>query len=146
MIHIAITAAAFDAIAATLPLGSVAFEPQTKDKGERLIWLEPHIAVCPFHALAREVMWGEGATELSRCRATQRRSFSVLQSDDEDPRDEGDRRDEGDKRENGHDAHSGALRQQASLPCVGQAKATATSSSGSPAKPSVKARLIGRGC
>jgi hypothetical protein len=28
MIRIAITAAAFDAIAATLPLGSVAFDPQ----------------------------------------------------------------------------------------------------------------------
>ena len=121
MIRIAISAAAFGAIAATLPLGSVAFEPQTKDKGERLIWLEPHIAVCPCHALAREVM-DEGATELSRCRATQRRSFSVLQSDDEDPRDEGDRRDEGDKRENGHDAHSGALRQLASLPAWARRK------------------------
>ena len=35
MIRIAISAGAFDAIAATLPFGSVAFEPQTKDKGER---------------------------------------------------------------------------------------------------------------
>jgi hypothetical protein len=43
MIRIAIAAAAFDAIAATLPLGSVAFEPTIDEKGERLIWLEPHV-------------------------------------------------------------------------------------------------------
>ena len=41
MIRIAITAAAFDAIEATLPLGSVGFEPKPDGKGERLIWLEP---------------------------------------------------------------------------------------------------------
>jgi hypothetical protein len=40
LIRIAITPAAFEAIAATLPLGSVGFEPQTNAKGERLIWLE----------------------------------------------------------------------------------------------------------
>ncbi len=33
MIRIAITAAAFDAIAATLPLGSVAFEAAVDDRG-----------------------------------------------------------------------------------------------------------------
>jgi hypothetical protein len=43
MILIAITAAAFDAIAATLPVGSVAFEPDTGEKGERHIWLAPEI-------------------------------------------------------------------------------------------------------
>jgi hypothetical protein len=43
MIRIAITPAAFDAIAATLPVGSVAFEPDTGDKGERHIWLVPEI-------------------------------------------------------------------------------------------------------
>jgi hypothetical protein len=31
---------AFDAIAAALPLGSVAYEAETNAKGERLIWLE----------------------------------------------------------------------------------------------------------
>jgi hypothetical protein len=36
-------AAAFDAIAATLPVGSVAFERDTGDKGERHIWLAAEI-------------------------------------------------------------------------------------------------------
>ncbi len=42
MIRIAISPAAFDAIAATLPLplGSVGYEAQTNAKGERLIWLD----------------------------------------------------------------------------------------------------------
>ena len=40
MIRIAITLAAFEAIAATLPLGSVGYEPQLNEKGERLVWLE----------------------------------------------------------------------------------------------------------
>ncbi len=40
MIRLAITAAAFDAIAATLPLGSVAFEAAGEDRGLRYIWLE----------------------------------------------------------------------------------------------------------
>jgi hypothetical protein len=40
MIRIAITAKAFDAIAATLPLGSVGYEAQPNEKGERLVWLE----------------------------------------------------------------------------------------------------------
>jgi len=46
MICIAITVEAFEAIANTLPLGSVAFEPQSNEKGERLIWLSvsPSIA------------------------------------------------------------------------------------------------------
>jgi hypothetical protein len=43
MIRIAITAAAFDAIAKTPPLGTVAVEPQTGDRGERLIWLDPSV-------------------------------------------------------------------------------------------------------
>ena len=30
----------FDAIAATLPLGSVAYEAEANERGERLIWLE----------------------------------------------------------------------------------------------------------
>jgi hypothetical protein len=43
MIRRSISPAAFDAIAATLPLGSVGVEPQTDDKGERHIWLEPSV-------------------------------------------------------------------------------------------------------
>ena len=41
MIRIAITEAAFKAITATLPLGSVAYEAEVTAKGERLIWIEP---------------------------------------------------------------------------------------------------------
>ena len=41
MVRIAITPAAFEAIAKTLPLGSVGYENATNEKGERLIWLEP---------------------------------------------------------------------------------------------------------
>jgi hypothetical protein len=39
MIRIAITAAAYEAIAATLPLGSVGFERELDANGQRLIWL-----------------------------------------------------------------------------------------------------------
>jgi hypothetical protein len=41
MIRISITAAAFEAIAATMKLGSVGVEPDPVDQGERQIWLEP---------------------------------------------------------------------------------------------------------
>ena len=41
MIRIAISQAAFDAIAATLPFGSVGYENAANEKGERLIWLPP---------------------------------------------------------------------------------------------------------
>jgi hypothetical protein len=40
MVRIAISQAAFEAIAATLPLGSVAVEPYFNEKGERVVWLE----------------------------------------------------------------------------------------------------------
>jgi hypothetical protein len=40
MIQIAITAAAFEAIADTLPLGIVGYEVEADAKGERLVWLE----------------------------------------------------------------------------------------------------------
>jgi hypothetical protein len=43
VIRIAITAEAFDAIAATLPLGTVSFENKTNERGERLVWLEPRM-------------------------------------------------------------------------------------------------------
>jgi hypothetical protein len=40
MIRIAISQAAFDAIARTLPLGGVSYENATDEKGERLVWLD----------------------------------------------------------------------------------------------------------
>jgi hypothetical protein len=40
MVRIAISQASFDAIAATLPLGSTGHENAVNEKGERLIWLE----------------------------------------------------------------------------------------------------------
>ena len=40
MIRISITAAAFEAIATSLPFGSVGFEGEPNAKGERIIWLE----------------------------------------------------------------------------------------------------------
>jgi hypothetical protein len=40
MVRIAISAEAFEAIAATMPLGSVGYENERTAKGERLIWLE----------------------------------------------------------------------------------------------------------
>jgi hypothetical protein len=42
MIRIAITEAAFDAVAATLPLCSVGHEDKRTQMGEVLIWLERH--------------------------------------------------------------------------------------------------------
>ena len=39
MVRIAISQAAFDAIARTMPFGSVDFEAGVDDKGERYIWL-----------------------------------------------------------------------------------------------------------
>jgi hypothetical protein len=43
MIRIAIMSAAFEAIAATLQLGSVGYEAEADANGERAIWLEPHV-------------------------------------------------------------------------------------------------------
>jgi hypothetical protein len=43
MVRIAISQAAFDAIAKTLPLGSVGYENAANEKGERLIWLDPSV-------------------------------------------------------------------------------------------------------
>jgi hypothetical protein len=43
LIKIAISVQAFEAIASTLPLGSVAYEPELNAKGERLVWLEPPV-------------------------------------------------------------------------------------------------------
>ena len=44
MIQIAISQAAFDAIAATMLFGSVNYEAHTNAKGERLIWLDVRVA------------------------------------------------------------------------------------------------------
>jgi len=41
MIRISISVAAFEAIASTLPLGTVGYKAELSPKGERLIWLEP---------------------------------------------------------------------------------------------------------
>jgi hypothetical protein len=40
MIRIAITQAAYDAICATLPVGSVGYENEVNERGERYVWLE----------------------------------------------------------------------------------------------------------
>ena len=40
MIRIAITVEAFEAFYATLPLGSVSYENETNEKGERYVWLD----------------------------------------------------------------------------------------------------------
>jgi hypothetical protein len=55
MVRIAITKAAFDAIAKTLPRGSVGYENKVNEKGERLIWLEPSMSIGsgPCEAQAR---------------------------------------------------------------------------------------------
>ena len=50
MVQIAISQAAFDAIAATMQLGSVGFENQTNERGEKLIWLD-HAVVARLRAL-----------------------------------------------------------------------------------------------
>jgi hypothetical protein len=50
MIRIAISQAAFDAIASTLPLGSVGYEAEVGANGERLIWLAPNM-IDRLHAL-----------------------------------------------------------------------------------------------
>ena len=44
MVRIAISVEAFEAIARTLPLGSVAYESEANERGERLIWLEDAMA------------------------------------------------------------------------------------------------------
>jgi hypothetical protein len=43
VIRIAITEAAFTAIAATLPLGSVSYENQVNERDERYVWLPPNV-------------------------------------------------------------------------------------------------------
>jgi hypothetical protein len=50
LIKIAISQAAFEAIAATLSLGSVGYENATNERGERLIWLD-HAVVARLRAM-----------------------------------------------------------------------------------------------
>jgi len=40
MVRIAITIEAFEAIARTLPLGSMGYESEPNERGERYVWLE----------------------------------------------------------------------------------------------------------
>jgi hypothetical protein len=54
MIRIAISAAAFDAIARTMPFGSVNYETGVDDKDERHIWL-PRAVVDRLRYLRRPV-------------------------------------------------------------------------------------------
>ena len=43
MIKIAITQAAFDALARTLPPSNVVYEIEADEHGERYVWLEPNV-------------------------------------------------------------------------------------------------------
>jgi hypothetical protein len=43
MIRLQISAEAYEAIAQTLPLGTVAVEPTVDANGQRLIWLDPAV-------------------------------------------------------------------------------------------------------
>ncbi len=43
VIRIAIVQAAFDAITATLPMGSEGYENEVNERGERYVWLPPHV-------------------------------------------------------------------------------------------------------
>jgi hypothetical protein len=52
MVRIAISQAAFEAIVATLPLGSVGFENKTNEQGEKLIWLDRAIVDSPARGQA----------------------------------------------------------------------------------------------
>jgi hypothetical protein len=60
MIRIAITAAAYEAMAATLPLGSVGYETKLSDDGRIFIWLEKG-ALSLLDALRQP---GEGYSEV----------------------------------------------------------------------------------
>ena len=50
MIRIAVSVEAFDAIATTLPVGSVGYENKTNERGERLIRLD-HTVVARLRAM-----------------------------------------------------------------------------------------------
>ena len=50
MVRIAISQAAFEAIASTLPLGTVGYENKTNERGEKLIW-QDHSVVARLRAM-----------------------------------------------------------------------------------------------
>jgi hypothetical protein len=52
MIRIAISVEAFEAIARTLPFGSMSFENEINERGEHLIWLD-HAVVARLKAMRR---------------------------------------------------------------------------------------------
>jgi hypothetical protein len=60
MIRIAITPAAYEAISATLPLGSVGYEAKRSDQGDYFVWLE-RLALSRLDALRQP---GEGYSEV----------------------------------------------------------------------------------
>ena len=69
MIRIAISQAAFDAIAATLPLGSVGYENKIDEDGNRLIWLD-HAVVARLRAMRGPgESWSDVIIRLARVHA-----------------------------------------------------------------------------
>jgi hypothetical protein len=67
MVRIAITQAAYDAICATLPLGSVAVEPYYNERGERLIWLRTRPAeVIVQSCQSAFISWGGSNAQIPR--------------------------------------------------------------------------------
>jgi hypothetical protein len=60
MIRIAITAAAYEVVTATLPFGSVGYDAEVTPTGERFIWLEKE-ALSKLDALRQP---GEGYSEV----------------------------------------------------------------------------------
>ncbi len=62
MIKIAITVEAFDALASTLPLGTVAYEKNLDAKGECHVWLQP--------MMVDRLRFLRGGRELFRCYPT----------------------------------------------------------------------------
>ena len=82
MIRIAVSPAAFDAIAATLLLGSVGFEGQASEKGERLIWLDASVADrlramrAPGESYSDVILGGAGGGRVQLQASPKRRCFA----------------------------------------------------------------------
>jgi hypothetical protein len=57
MIRIAISQAAFEAIARTLPLGSVGFENAVDERGRRYVWLAPAVVELSAASTFEELGW-----------------------------------------------------------------------------------------
>ncbi|MGO9391609.1 hypothetical protein [Rhodoblastus sp.] len=78
MIRVAISPAAFDAIVATLPVGSVGFEAEPGENGERMIWLDAGVV----DRLARHARAGRELRrrdhEAGRGREAGRRQWMML--------------------------------------------------------------------